>query len=132
MVCHYLEIMGARLGERLRHRVELAPDCAALNVPPGLLITLVENAIEHGIEPALRGGEVQVRVRRVDGFCDVQVLDDGVGLAPGAMDGVGLTNTRERLHHAFCERAQLRLQQREDSAGTQVLMRWPVEDSPPG
>jgi len=132
MVRHYLEIMGARLGERLRHRVELAPDCAALGVPPGILITLVENAIEHGIEPALRGGEVQVWVRRVDGFCEVQVLDDGVGLATGAMDGVGLANTRERLHHAFRKRAQLRLQPREDSSGTQVLVRWPVGDEPPG
>jgi len=133
MVRHYLEIMGARLGERLRHRIELSADCAALSVPPGLLVTLVENAIEHGIEPALRGGEVQVLARRADGFCEVQVLDDGVGLHGGASDGVGITNTRERLRHAFGEHAQLRLQGRADSAGTQALLRFPiVAADPPG
>ena len=132
MLRHYLEIMGARLGDRLRHRIELDPNCAALTMPPGLLITLVENAIEHGIEPQLRGGEVQVLVRRVDGFCDVQVLDDGAGLAADATDGVGVTNSRERLRHAFGERAELRLQRRGDSAGTEVRVRWPVEAGPPG
>ena len=133
MVRHYLEIMGARLGERLRHRIELAPQCAELDVPPGLLVTLVENAVEHGIEPALHGGEVQVLARRTDGFCEVLVLDDGAGLDGRASDGVGITNTRERLRHAFGEHAQLRLQARADSTGTQVLLRWPIEvAAPPG
>ena len=132
MVSRYLELKGARLGDRLRHRIELDPGCAALRVPPGLLITLVENAIEHGIEPQLRGGEVQLLVRRAGGFCEVQVLDDGAGLAADATDGVGITNSRERLRHAFGEHADLRLQRRSDSPGTEVCLRWPVEALPPG
>jgi hypothetical protein len=132
MVRHYLEIMGARLGDRVRHRIELDPACATLPVPPGLLVTLIENAIEHGIEPQLRGGEVQLLVRRAGEFCDVQVLDDGAGLAADATDGVGITNSRERLRHAFGERAELRLQRRSDSAGTEVRMRWPLDVGPPG
>jgi len=128
---HYLEIMSARLGERLRYRIDLSKDCAMLTLPPGILITLVENAIEHGIEPALRGGELRVQVRRRDDCCEAQVLDNGIGLAADASDGVGITNTRERLRHAFGEGALLRLQARDDSHGTQALARWPVDTVPP-
>lgn len=95
----YLQIMQARLGERLRFEVRIAPEAAVASMPPGLLLTLVENAIEHGIAPALDGGTV-----RVDAVCEgpavrVRVRDDGVGLAPGWQDGTGLANCRERLRH---------------------------------
>lgn len=53
-VQRYLRIMQARLGERLRFEVVVAPDCIDARLPPGLLLTLVENAIEHGIAPSLR------------------------------------------------------------------------------
>jgi hypothetical protein len=53
IVEHYLEIMQARLGARLHSHVEIAPELASQPVPPGLLLTLVENAIEHGVGPSL-------------------------------------------------------------------------------
>lgn len=74
---------------------------------------------------------MQLLVRRSGGFCEVRVLDDGAGLAADTTDGVGITNSRERLRHAFGERAELRLQRRSDSAGTEVRVCWPVETGPP-
>jgi sensor histidine kinase YesM len=126
LVRHYLAIMQSRLGERLRFRIDLAPGCEAQPLPPGLLITLVENAVEHGIEPQLRGGEVQVIARQVDGVFELRVLDDGAGLAAGpggVAEGVGLTNSRERLRHQFGPRAELLLRARTDSPGTEVRLR---------
>jgi signal transduction histidine kinase len=99
-VRQYLLIMQARLGDRLGFEVDIAPDCAAETLPPGLLLTLVENAIEHGISPALSGGRVEVSARRQpDGGVRVSVRDDGVGLSTAWQDGTGLANCRERLRH---------------------------------
>jgi hypothetical protein len=125
MVAHYLEIMRARLGDRLRFAIDIAPECADQPLPPGLLITLVENAVEHGIEPQLRGGEVRVQARRDGEAFELRVLDDGAGLidGPGAHDGVGLANSRERLRHQFGARAELLLTARDDGPGAQACVR---------
>lgn len=96
MVRRYLAIMQARLGERLRATIDVPAGLDA-ELPPGLLLTLVENAIAHGIEPQLRGGHVAVTARREAGRLVLAVRDDGPGLAPGWTDGVGLANTRRRL-----------------------------------
>ncbi len=124
MVAHYLSIMQARLGDRLRFAIEIAPDCADQPLPPGLLITLVENAIEHGIEPQLRGGELRVVARQHDGVFELRVLDDGLGLvAADVHEGVGLANSRERLRHRFGTRAELTLTARDDGPGAQACLR---------
>jgi len=130
MARHYLSIMRSRLGDRLRFEIDIAPDCATQPLPPGLLVTLVENAVEHGIEPQLHGGRVDVVARRRDGAFELRVLDDGVGLRAGAaglVEGVGLGNSRERLRHRFGDRARLRLGLRSDGPGTEVCLR--LEDT---
>ena len=129
MVERYLAIMGARLGDRLRWHVELPAECAHEALPPGIVLTLVENAVAHGIEPALRGGSVTIATRRLPGGrIELQVADDGVGMPPaGARDGVGLANSRERLRHRHGDDAALTLERRESpGAGTCARLVWPV------
>jgi signal transduction histidine kinase len=105
MVRRYLAIMQARLGTRLAFAIEVPADVTA-ELPPGIVLTLVENAIAHGIEPQLRGGHVEVAARREAGRLVLTVRDDGPGLAPGWTEGVGLSNTRRRLLDA-CPTATL-------------------------
>ena len=62
-VQHYLEVMQARLGPRLQFAIDLPPALLPLRLPPGLLLTLVENAVEHGVQPNLAGGTVQIQGR---------------------------------------------------------------------
>jgi len=99
MVRRYLAIMQARLGARLSFGIDVPADVEA-QVPPGLVLTLVENAIAHGIEPQLGGGRIDIAARRDGGRLTLTVRDDGPGLAPGWADGVGLANTRRRLAQA--------------------------------
>jgi hypothetical protein len=96
-VRRYLQVMQARLGERLAWEVQIDPALHTLPVPPGLLLTLIENAVEHGIEPQIGGGTVQLRAG-VQGTEAVLVVEDtGAGLRGDAREGLGLTNARERL-----------------------------------
>lgn len=100
MVRRYLAIMQARLGARLSFAIDVPPDADA-QLPPGILLTLVENAIAHGIEPQLRGGHVTLTAQRDGGRLVLTVRDDGPGLAPGWCESVGLSNTRRRLLQAY-------------------------------
>jgi LytS/YehU family sensor histidine kinase len=96
-VQRYLEVMQARMGARLAYTLDIEPGLERALLPPGLLLTLVENAIAHGLEPQLAGGHISVRARRLGDTAAFEVLDDGVGPAPDMQDGVGLANARQRL-----------------------------------
>jgi len=109
MAGQYLSILQSRLGPRLGYKIDIAPQVALQALPPGLLLTLVENAVEHGISPSLTGGEVRVEAARDEAGWWLRVSDDGAGLPDGWHDGVGLSNCRKRLAHCFGDRAVLTL-----------------------
>jgi LytS/YehU family sensor histidine kinase len=78
------------------------------------LLTLVENAVRHGIDPAEDGGSIDVRVVLEAGRCRISVEDGGVGLREsGSSLGTGLATLRERLELAFGGGARLQLGARE-------------------
>lgn len=97
-----LQIASIRLGERLRY---------AIDVPaPLLLQPLVENALLHGIEPSLDGGEIRVCGRRNGKLLELSVIDTGVGLGNGETrlhGGVGLANVVARLKSLYGARGRL-------------------------
>jgi LytS/YehU family sensor histidine kinase len=110
LVRAYLEVMHMRMPDRLQFTLHADEEALALICPPMTLLTLVENAVRHGIDPSEEGGRIEVRVRVRDGRCHAEVIDTGVGLAQtGDGLGTGLTNLRERLQLAFGGDAQLRL-----------------------
>jgi predicted glutamine amidotransferase len=126
MVRHYLAIMQARLGGRLQSVVDIAPEIADERLPPGLLLTLVENAVEHGIAPSLAGGIVTVEAHS-DGDAGQLTVSDSAGALPAAWaEGVGIANCRERLRQRFGEAAALTVQL--DAQGATVAtLRWPLQ-----
>jgi len=75
--------------------------------PSMMLQTLVENAIQHGLERKPEGGRLEISAEIVDGQLVVHVLDTGVGFAPKGDGGVGLANVRERLKALYRGRAEL-------------------------
>jgi LytS/YehU family sensor histidine kinase len=113
LVESYLKVMQVRLGERLRFSLQLPRALEEVQLPTMILLTLVENAIKHGIEPALRGGEVTVSAEAIAGTVRIQVQDGGVGMStidePDGGGGTGLENVRHRLRLAYGEQAGLRL-----------------------
>ena len=99
----------ARLGDRLRFSVSLPVSLGAVSVPSMILLTLVENAIKHGIEPSLRGGEVSVSAQHEGERIRIRVEDTGVGMDEVRGGGDGLENVRRRLHLAHGDAATLEL-----------------------
>ena len=111
LVRAYLEVMHMRMPDRLQFVLHVDDAALPLLCPPMALLTLVENAVRHGIDPGEEGGRIEVRVGVANGRVRAQVIDTGVGLrATGASGaGTGLANLRERLKLVFGDSAQLRL-----------------------
>ncbi len=102
LVRAYLELMRMRMPDRLEFELHVDPAANALRCPPMTILTLVENAVRHGIDPSEEGGRIDVDVRLSNGRCRVRVSDTGVGLeAAGNGLGTGLSTLRERLKLAF-------------------------------
>jgi LytS/YehU family sensor histidine kinase len=106
----YLEIEETRFGDRLTIELNIAPDTADLLVPNLVLQPLVENAIQHGIEPHARPGRVSISARRDGDTLELEVRDTGNGTtSPDWREGVGLTNTRNRLRQLHGDRQSFEL-----------------------
>ena len=125
----YLQVMQARMGPRLAWQIDVEPALLALQLPPGVMLTLVENAIVHGLEPALAGGRVQLRGRLQDGQAHLEVIDDGPGPPPALQEGVGLGNVRQRLQLTCGPAAQLTLGPA-PGGGFRAHLQLPLADSP--
>jgi signal transduction histidine kinase len=130
-VRHYLQIMRLRLGGRLDFAVDVPETLRAVELPPLVLLTLVENAIKHGIAPLVEGGRVEVRAREEGAAVVIEVADTGVGLASAreaavteASTGAGLANARGRLWLTYGEAAELTLAANEPR-GTIATVRIP-------
>ncbi|HVU35221.1 MAG TPA: histidine kinase [Opitutaceae bacterium] len=114
VVNDYLALEQVRHEERLRLRLDIAPETLGLAVPPLVLQTLVENAVKYGISPRPEGGEIQITARCEDGQLRLRVtnpgeLDTTPSGAPRRSTGVGLSNAAARLRHFFGHRASLRI-----------------------
>lgn len=121
----YLAIMQTRMGDRLTFSVSAAPDVESLALPPALVMTLAENAIKHGIEPAETGGRIDITAKLVAGILVITVADTGVGLTMAeSLDhgsGMGLSNIAQRLRVIYGDAAQVRLAQNAPSGCVATL-----------
>lgn len=127
LVRAYLELMQMRMPDRLQFDVQADPGAARLRCPPTALLTLVENAVRHGIDPREEGGRIDVSAVVADGRCRLRVSDTGVGLrSSGGGLGTGLAALRERLALMYGDDAHLRIAERKPH-GVQADLEFPAE-----
>jgi len=107
----YLAVMKVRMGQRLRYTVDVPENLRVHPFPPLMLISLVENAVKHGVEPSPSGGNIvmsaSLEAHGEGQQLAVSVTDDGVGLHSGVGGGLGLNNIREQLAARFREQGAL-------------------------
>jgi len=110
LVRPYLELMQMRMPDRLQYAMNVDPSALKVRCPPTTLLTLVENAVRHGIDPSEEGGRIDIDIQRLGERCVVRVTDTGAGFHDSANGlGTGLTTLRERLQLIFGGAAHLRL-----------------------
>ncbi len=124
----YLALMHERI-PRLQFAVEAEPGLEHASIPPLMLISLVENAVKHGVEPKIGPARIVVRARRIDNDqaqLEVCVSDDGVGFGEATSgDGIGLANIQERLRSYYGQRASLTLKALPDG-GVAAILQLPL------
>jgi sensor histidine kinase YesM len=126
LVRAYLEVMHMRIPDRLAFTVEATDESLDLICPPMMLMTLVENAVRHGIDQSTSGGTVAVRVCVQSDTCLAQVTDSGVGLGKTRNGlGTGLSTLRQRLKLMFGDDAELSMAA-VDPLGTKATVRFPA------
>lgn len=128
----YLALMAVRMGPRLQHQLDLPDALRDVPVPTLLLQPLVENAIQHGLEPQVAGGRLEVRAERSGHMLRLTVADTGVGFHPGAVrEGrFGMAQVAERV--ASVSGGQGRVDVRAPpGAGTTVTLELPLNTQLP-
>ena len=131
LVRAYLDLMQMRIPDRLKYLIHLDPAARRLSCPPMTLLTLVENAVRHGIDPSEAGGRIDIDIWIRDGRCVMRVSDTGVGLKSTSHGlGTGLSNLRERLKLAFGGEAQLTLTETAPH-GVCAEISFPVRETAP-
>jgi two-component sensor histidine kinase len=135
LVAAYLDVLAVRMGDRLRYRIELPDELRQFAIAPMLLQPVVENAISHGLEPKVEGGEIVVSARTDGGCLCLQISDTGVGLQETASakpgGGVGLSNLRERLRSLYGGAARVELLENQPCGMTvRLMLPLPLKASP--
>jgi signal transduction histidine kinase len=107
----FLEIQRFRMGSRLDFAIHVPEELKARAFPPMMLISLVENAVKHGVDPCCECGSITIRAVEDEGRLRVSVTDTGEGIVPKKGGGVGLSNIRERLKALYGSSARLVLEE---------------------
>jgi two-component system, LytTR family, sensor kinase len=131
---NYLDIEQERFGANLQVNLVLCPEVAKFRIPTLLLQPLVENALKHGLAPKRGQRNLGVSAEASADTILIEVVDDGVGFNEASRvtgfaksrSGVGLANTRARLHAVYGKEGLLRI----DSSplnGCRVLVSIPLK-----
>jgi two-component sensor histidine kinase len=125
----YLALMQVRMGSRLSYDIQATAEDRQLDFPPLMLISLVENAIKHGLETKPGSGHIIISIEKPSSNrLRVSVSDNGIGLKSGLGGGLGLANIREQLRSRFGNSAELMIAALPE-AGTIASIELPVSDS---
>jgi signal transduction histidine kinase len=110
LVRAYLDLHAVRMGARLQYGIEVPAHLSDAVVPPMLLLTLVENALKHGLQPLPQGGRIDVLAQADGQRLTLTVSDNGRGMGEAMGHGMGLANLRARLRALYGDAAALQLQ----------------------
>ena len=120
----YINIFKVRMGDRLRYHIDVPDSIRDVPFPPMLVQPLVENAIKHGLEPRIEGGEISFRAEEEGGILRFEISDTGLGFNEDGEIGVGLSNVKERLQSLYGDKGRLILEENQPS-GLKAIIEIP-------
>jgi len=126
LVRAFLAIHQVRMGARLHYAIDIPDAFSEQPLPAMALLTLVENALKHGLHPLVEGGSISVTAQRLGSDVELSVADTGRGMGSGLGHGTGLANVRAQLRLMFGARASLQLSVNEPR-GVIATLRMPLQ-----
>jgi signal transduction histidine kinase len=120
----YLAIEQVRFSDRMNIDWAIEADARSALVPDLIMQPLVENAVRHGVARRAEAGSIIVAARILGDSLELSVRDNGPGIEQPDLEGVGLSNTRERLQTLYGDAASVTIN-RPDKEGTEVVLRLP-------
>jgi LytS/YehU family sensor histidine kinase len=120
----YLAIEQVRFSDRLRVDWAIENRALAALVPDLIMQPLVENAIRHGVARRADQGTLTISAQVAGDSLELSVRDDGAGMEQSEPEGIGLSNTKERLQTLYGEVASVTMT-RPATGGTEVALRLP-------
>ena len=136
----YLDIQKMRMEDRLQIQWDIPEGLNSAEMPNMMVLSLVENAFKHGLEPKAEGGTLVLRAEVSHGKLVVTVKDSGVGYFPTdpkeqfqtAQGGFGLKNIRDRLALIYGDQASLMIRALEpyEGFGTLAVLSLPYKLAP--
>lgn len=130
LVRFYLQLQKDRFGERLNYEIDYDDvELGSVMIPKLIIEPLVENAVEHGIEPKEEGGKVSIVADKKDEELYIVIEDDGVGFNSNLTSvhtGTSLENTKRLLQVMYPDRHQISIKSGETD-GTRIEIRIPVK-----
>jgi signal transduction histidine kinase len=105
----YLNIQRIRMGRRLSFEISFPDSLRHARMPSMMLLTLIENAVKHGLGPLPEGGFIRIDANADYGSLEVKVADTGRGFTSTSGTGTGLANIRARLVAVYGSRGRLSL-----------------------
>ncbi|HEX8367390.1 MAG TPA: histidine kinase [Pyrinomonadaceae bacterium] len=126
----YLQIHQTLMGSRLEVLWKIEPETLDSLVPNLILQPLVENAVQHGIAPLEKGGQIEISSRRSNDRLLLRVRDTGRGLATDKIKtgGVGLSNTQARLKNLYADAHRFEIAALPDGGGTSINLEIPFRE----
>jgi hypothetical protein len=130
----YLAIEQIRLADRLRVEVTIPEDTLDALVPSMLLQPLVENAVRHGVAPLVAGGTIRIQSSIQNARLRIRIANSGLPSTPlerpnPPINGVGLSNTAQRLETLYAAEHKFELQWPE-AGGCEVRIELPYRKAP--
>ena len=136
----YLDIQKMRMEDRLQIQWDIPEGLHSAEMPNMMVLSLVENAFKHGLEPKAEGGTLVLRAEVSHGKLVVTVKDSGVGYFPADQNtqaestqgGFGLKNIRDRLALIYADQASLSIRALEpyEGSGTLAILTMPYKSAP--
>ncbi len=107
LIKKYLEIEKIRMGDKLNFTIDIQDELKKEKIPAFLIEPIVENAVVHGIAKSKKGGDIAVKIKKMNENICILVENTGASFKDTSRLGFGLYSISERLKLIYGDRAKL-------------------------
>jgi two-component system LytT family sensor kinase len=105
----YMDIERVRFGDRINFIIDIDELSLSEQIPRFILQPLIENALKHGLNDMIKGGELKLKVENVHKNLVLIVSDNGKPFPDELNSGYGLQSTYEKLQLLYPDHYEIQI-----------------------